>query len=970
MIPLCLIGVRALEADMFGFTGNFPVAAAPAVTFVAYALKSRLSESDSFSIPQIFTSFSLISLITTPASEMLGAFPFVAACLGCLERIEQHLSRSPHLHRVKLDCPNNDIDENLGGSVMSDQATLQLRRVEVLAADTTTPLLRNVNLELLRGTLTVILGPSGSGKSALLSTLIGEGTYRGDVAINSGKIAYCPQTPWIFTGTIRQNICGLEMREIDESWYKSVLDACALGDFLHSLPLGDKTFLAGQSCSLSGGQKQRLALARAVYQRAELVLFDDILSALDQTTEAQVMVRLFGPAGLFPRLRTTVVLVTHMTSWTAIADNVITLDGEGSLAFGLNPVPPRVDTFSEQASNPERSYSELITGSAADSSLSQENSSASQDAPSRGSEFMDYVYYFRSVRWPILMMLFIFTAAQTLCYYMSQVVLEWWTMDNGSHETKWLPTYVILGLGNGVFYGCMAWSMFLKLVPESAANLHRGLLDVVMAAPAPFFPETDVGTILNRFSQDMSLIESQLPTGIMCTLLYFFWTLGSLALISMGSTWIALTIPAVLTAVYLLQRVYLRTARRLRTIELELRSPIYSHFMETFKGLSSIRTLGWEEKFTRAMIIKLDDSQIPFYLLYCAQRWLQLVLDLIVAAIATSVVALAVLIRSSAQPASLGLSLSNILNMNETLAMLLQFWTQLEVSLGAIARTRQFIEETPSEPRPSLPVLSLPTEWPHHGAVEFFNLSARHSKNTASGLDSISMAIRPGEKIGICGRSGSGKSTLLSVILRLLDPATATVVVDGVDLLRVSHQVLRERLFAIPQDAFLLQHSVRYNLDPHGRLTDDQIIHALARVMLWSVLEKNGGLNAIITRDLLSQGQKQLFSLASVLLRKESLGETGQGGLLLLDEATSNLDIATERQFQRVIREDFLAYTIIAVTHRLGTILDSDRIAVLDRGALVEFATPTALLSEDSAFSRLYKTREDAILDGSRWSSL
>lgn len=946
--------------------GNVPPALTAAVTFIAYAIKEHVTSSSSLDASKVFTSLALISLVTTPASELLGAFPFTASCLGCLERIQKHLTIPSRDDQRIYNRTNVDVLEERAKVRDTDMIVAGLYHVDILMYDGSNSLLHNLDLEFRQSTFTMILGPSGSGKSTLLRAMLGEARYNGTITLGIDRIAYCPQSPWLFTGTIRQNVCGLEERMVDESWYKSVLYACGLDSVLLALPYGDNTRVEGQSSTLSGGQKQRLMLARALYMRPQLILLDDVLSALDIKTETQIMTRLFGTDGLISRLRATVVLVTHTERWEAIADNVIRLDGAGNATqtSSQQPLDTKLLSTSLGAWDPNMSSADSSMSRAVPVShdVNREHHLQTR-APSSTGDTTDYIYYFKSAPWPLLLMFLLCAITQTICYYMSQVILKWWAADHGSHITKWSLVYIMLCIGNAVMYGCAAWTMFLQIVPESAANLHKILLDTVINAPYSFFTMTDVGTILNRFSQDMTLIESQLPTGVLCTLIYFFWTIGSLSLISIGSTWMALTIPVIFLTLFLVQRVYLRTSRRLRTIELELRSPVYSHFMETVKGLSTIRSLKWEAQFTNSMNEKLDDSQVPYYLLYCAQRWLQLVLDLIVAGLAIVVITMAVKLRGSTDPGSLGLSLNNVLSFNDILTVLLQFWTQLEVSLGAIARTREFSVQTPSEPQPALHT-SLQETWPEHGGIEIRNLNAQYTRAKVD-LNNITISIRPGEKIGLCGRSGSGKSSLLSVILRLLEPSSGSIIIDGVNIAHLQHETIRERLLVIPQEPFLLQHTVRFNLDLQAQYSDVQMISALSRVTLWPGIETRGGLDATVTSEFLSQGQKQLFGLARTILRKEKCeinsGHRLVGGVLLLDEATSNIDGTTDSLIQRVIREEFSAYTIVAVAHRLDTILDSDRIAVLDAGSVVEFDSPLALLSRDSAFSALYKSRESEV---------
>ncbi|KAF7947159.1 uncharacterized protein EAE97_004408 [Botrytis byssoidea] len=941
--------------------GNLPPALAPAVTFIVYAIKARVANSSSLNISQVFTSLALINLVTSPASELITSFPFAASCLGCVERIQEHLRR-PHRHEKRvLNLKRNPIQENLRDGRDLAVPVACLSGVSISGNNSESHLLRDLNLVSSQGSFTMILGPSGSGKSTLLRAILGETKYSGTISIDPSRIAYCPQTAWLFTGTIRQNICGLEVDTFDEAWYKSVLHACVLDEMIIGLPDGDNTLVEGQSSGLSGGQKQRLNIARALYHRPQLILFDDVLSALDMKTEIQVMTGLFGRDGLLSKLGATVLFVTHSTRWETIADNVIMLDGSGNMTKSSNI--PRLqakvlatefdsrrsmnlnlsenlnaDQIFENPSGGENS--QAIDASIGRLSETQVVSEAHiVDIPQHESDSRDYVYYFRSIRWPTILTLFLSATAQTICLYMSQAILNWWAADHGSNEEKWLPTYLILAIGNGVMYGCTAWIMFLKLVPESAANPHLILLDVVMNAPYSFFTKTDIGTILNRFSQDMTLIESQLPTGVMCTLMYCLWTIGSLCLISLGSAWMAIKIPAVFMTLICIQRVYLRTSRRLRAIELELRSPIYSHFMENLNGLSSIRVLGWQEQFTDSMIEKVDRSQVPYYLFYCAQRWLQLVLDLVVGALAIIVIALAIKLCKSTDPGSLGLSLNNVLSFNETLSFLLQYWTQLEVSLGAISRTREFAHRTSSELKPLSPI-TLPHYWPVHGNIEIRNLNAsytppQHSHSTTS--LSPSTSARKWD--------GSGKSSLLSSLLRLLEPSSGSITIDGIDLSNIDHQVLRERLLTVPQD----------NLDPLAQYTDSQLIAALQKVHLWSLFSALNGLATIAPSNFLSQGQKQLFGLARVILAASHT--SGTGGILLLDEATSNIDRETDEMMQRIIREVFRGYTILVVAHRLDSIMDSERIIVLERGRVVEVGSPGEFLERERAFSGLRGAR-------------
>lgn len=392
---------------------------------------------------------------------------------------------------------------------------------------------------------------------------------------------------------------------------------------------------------------------------------------------------------------------------------------------------------------------------------------------------------------------------------------------------------------------------------------------------------------------------------------------------------------------------YLRTSRQLRLLDLESRSPLYSHFLETIDGLATIRAFRWEHLALAINIQRLDSSQSVSYMLFCVQRWLQLVLDLLVAAIAVVVVALAMTLRSSTSAGLMGVALSNILSFNSLLSALITAWTQLETSLGAIARVRSFEKDTPCEIKEGEDTIPHPS-WPDQGGIELKNVTAAYNNSSSLAIDNLSLQILPGQKIGICGRTGSGKSTLLSLLLRLLDTQSGTITLDGVDISSIPRRLLRERLTAIPQDVFLLSGSIRLNADPRQQATDAELIAALTKVQLWDKLAARGGLQANMQDTPLSKGEQQLFFLARAML--------GSAKVVLLDEATSNVDAATDALMQRIVRDEFAHATVLCVAHRLGTIMDADTVVVLDAGRVVECGSPGELMVKESGrFKELVK---------------
>lgn len=406
------------------------------------------------------------------------------------------------------------------------------------------------------------------------------------------------------------------------------------------------------------------------------------------------------------------------------------------------------------------------------------------------------------------------------------------------------------------------WVMLVITVPKSSAQLHKKLLHTVMRAPYSFHVGTDSGITLNRFSNDMSSIELELAGAVMETLDGTALCIASMILIAVGSLYAGVTIPFVLLVLYGIQRFYLRTSRQLRFMDLEAQAPLITHVLETLAGVTTIRAFGWQCQSRQKLLDLLDKSQRPFDLMLCIQRWLNLVLDLTTAGIATVVVAMAMTLQGTSSSGSIGVSLLNILSFNTNLAYLKGAWTTLETSLGAVARCKNFetstaCEDLPGEDRDP------PPDWPQHGRLEFRDVVASCIAEGTNVLNGISFTVAAGEKVGICGRSGSGKSSLLLALLRLLDHSTGKITIDDVDLATVPRQMIRSRLTALPQEAIAVPGSLRDNLDPLSSSADDSIRTALQRVGLLELVEQRGGLNVRMAELSLSQRPDAALRLCS-----------------------------------------------------------------------------------------------------------
>lgn len=954
---------------------------APVLTFAVFSVRARDTGDKTLDTARVFTSLSLFALLSEPLASLVMSLVTFLGATGSFARIQEFLGSDERLDtRVfakSLPSAEGDEEEN---------AAVVLKNTDV-GWDPAAPQLCGLSLHLPRHGLSIIIGPVGCGKSALVQTLLGElPALAGSVRINSGSrgsVAYCAQQPWHMNGTIREAIVGTE--GFDYRWYERVVHACALTQDFGELPAGDSSRVGSGGIALSGGQSQRIALARAVYARREMVVLDDALSGLDTTTENHVFHSLLGQDGLLRVLQATVILVSSSTKRVPFADYIVHIGTSGRIAeqgtfselnngggYVASLSLPRAD-WSHVA--PDQGSSTCATPPNDDVVVAEHGkevmmgSDATTVTSPGGSETADgdeckvgdgmsrrtgdvqiYLYYVRSVGWWATVLFVLAITGFVFCVSFPTVWVQWWAASNESEPNArlgyWLGIYAMLG-GVGIvclFLSC--WQMIITMVPRSGEKFHFELLKTVLRAPMSFFVNTDTGVTMNRFSQDLQLIDMELPVAALNTFTTFILCIAQMALIGVGSIYAAISFPVVLLALYTVQWFYLRTSRQLRLLDIEAKAPLYSLFEESLRGLATVRAFGWQETLEHKNRALLDRSQRPFYLLFAVQRWLTLVLDLIVAAVAVLLVILVVQLRGTVNAGGVGLALLGVIQFSQNIKLLVTYWTMLETHIGSVARIRSFTETTVSEDQPD-ETYQPPPEWPATGAIEIKKLTASYGASNLV-LKDVSLSIAAGDKIGICGRTGSGKTSLLMALFGLVDLQGGSILVDGVDLATVPRHQVRSRISGVPQQPFLLKGSVRLNADPMGAAASDEaILHALECAQLSRLVHDQGGLDADIDTLNLSSGQRQLLGLARALLRPSSI--------LILDEATSSIDARTEEVVQRVIRRKFPGHTIIAVAHRLDTIMDFDKVAVLEAGRLVEFDSPYSLLEmPGSAFSRLY----------------
>lgn len=476
---------------------------------------------------------------------------------------------------------------------------------------------------------------------------------------------------------------------------------------------------------------------------------------------------------------------------------------------------------------------------------------------------------------------------------------------------------------------------------RAARNLHRGLLHNILRLPMSFFDTTPLGRVMNRFSKDTDIIDAILPHMMRNWLWMFTSVVAIFIVISIATPFFAIFVVPTLILYYFIQKFFIATSRQLKRLESVTRSPIYSHFSESISGQSVIRAYKEQKRFIGESEDKVDRNQAISYLSICANRWLGVRLEILGAFVVLAASIFAVLSRDSIEAAIVGLSITYALQTSSLMNFFVRITTEVETNIVAVERVEEY-SDVPQEA--AWKTVDVDPKWPQHGVVEFVNFQLRYRDGLDLVLKGINFTALSKEKIGIVGRTGAGKSSLTLALFRIIEAADGKIVIDDIDVSKIGLHSLRSRLTIIPQDPVLFSATLRTNIDPFQKFSDDEIWTALEHSHLKSYVKGLAdGLEHKIAEggENLSVGQRQLVCLSRALLRKTKV--------LILDEATAAIDIETDELIQRTIRTQFTDCTILTIAHRLNTILDSDRIIVLDKGIIAEFDTPDNLMRNEKS---------------------
>lgn len=917
-------GVRWLNVA-YNASANALGIFAPVLTIVLYAVLARLQNQD-FGAETAFTTIAVLSMITHPANMIMTIAPRAVVSYASFERIQAYLLDS----KRSVTSPVNTVD-NVHDPLNGPSPAIRLENVTIPSPhDPSKQIVRNITLSIPKGSLTIFTGPVGAGKTTLARAILGELPFmQGSIQLASARIAYAAQTPWLPDETIRATICGPTATAHDETWYQACMEACCLTADLGYLPDGDQTLVGSRGANLSGGQRQRVALARALYARCSTVILDDSISALDGATQEQVVTSLLGEEGLLRKRGATVVWMSTATRYFHVADEVIVMTADGTI---------KEQGSWEQLRREDPGVDEMIHAGDAEKSVAATNDDKKEPStlkapnkPQNKNDLSLYAYYARTAGPLNLAIALTCIALYSIFNTIPPYWIKLWTAPDAPHSTAFYASIYILFLFIAWFTtSVQMFAIVLLLAQTSGLNIHHTLLSTLAAAPLSYLHNP--AALLTHFAIDLNQIDRSLSP-VFCSVAVQVSKLTAqvavLLFVTSHPILFLLALPPTALAIYVVQKVYIRTSRPLRQSELAARGATLKLLLDTTapNGASTLRAFGWLGPAAQAAVEALDEAQRPLYLLLCVQRWLGVVLALLVAAVAVSVLWLAL----GSGGGEVGVALNVILVLNSTLLKLVECWAGLEVSLGGLARLRAVEMDTPREEgeKPQSKQVG-DGAWPRKGRIEFHNVSASHhtASTTTPALRNIALTIRQGQTAVIRGRTGSGKSSLLLSLLRLLDTTAGTISVDGVDLELHSRTEVREKAFiTVAQEAFFLpQASLRFNLDAESRASVAAVVDALQHTGLWEHFAgADKDAETVFDTPLnmlpaLSTGQSQLLALARALVRRSVLCEAAEvKPIVLLDEVTSSLDPETEARMYHVIREEFVArgHTVVMVTHKL-----------------------------------------------------
>ncbi|XP_045472447.1 probable multidrug resistance-associated protein lethal(2)03659 [Harmonia axyridis] len=817
--------------------------------------------------------------------------------------------------------------------------------------------LENLNLQISSNELVAVIGPVGGGKSSLIHLFLKELTIKEGTMDLNGRISYAPQEPWLFSGTIRQNILFGE--KYDKDRYDMIVKVCALEHDFELFPFGDKTFVGERGKILSGGQKARINLARCVYKEADIYLLDDPLSAVDVNVGKHLYFKCVNEY-----LKDKIcILITHQLQYLHTADKILIMeDGKIQQAGTYEELQTNgldfaklLQKFDQKEADKDKKKVRSRQQSITSNLETEEAIDQFQDEEEMGHgkiKMKTYYEYFSSGGHSILI-LFLFSTfliGYTVTFGGDYFITYWVNLEqdfarsNHTNTTE-LPfsrdkiIYSYSGITLGTIIFAISQTMFfMAFLTKAATNLHNQTFTRVINATMQFFNANPSGRILNRFSEDIGIVDDYIPHVVFDVLSIALLSLSVIVLASLVE-WVMFPASLVLGMIFIAFRsVYIVTSRNVKRIVAVTRSPMYSHITATAHGITTIRAFNAESILIDEFDFFQDRNSSANFLFLASSQCFGFWISLLCVCFITLAIFSLVIFGEGLRGGDIGLLITEYIGLLSSLDWGMRQWSELENQMTSTERVIEYkyIENEPKRPA----VTNIPKQWPTEGRLVFKNVNLRYKEGDPYVLKEVSFTVQPKEKIGIVGRTGAGKSSIITCLFQLY-PIEGSIIIDGIDTTKLPLEDVRNKISIIPQEPVLFSGTMRKNLDPFEEYSDEVLWNALEQVELKETVdEMTQGLHSLVSDSgsNFSVGERQLVCLARALIRNNKI--------LVLDEATANVDPYTDSLIQKTIRNKFADCTVLTVAHRLNTVMDSDKILVMRAGRVEEFDHPHLLLEK------------------------
>ena len=882
---------------------------------------------------------------------------------------------SQNNQKDKLISKIDKIEGGLGLDFLDKKDKKEKKKINPLE-----PILKNINCEIKKGEFICVIGEVGCGKSSLLQAILNcmlplSGNSR--IYVN-GSISYVSQIPWIRNATIRDNI--LFYQPYDEERYNSVINLSELRQDLEIFEAGDLTEIGEKGINLSGGQKARVSIARALYTDRDIYIFDDPISALDANVGMKVMKNCI----IKHLSNKTRILVTHALQYVSFSDRIIYMNKGEIKWIGTYEEIKEQDFFksfyekmnkeNNEEENPilkkktsKEKREEFIRRKSSDEMDKKRKKGKhhkkelnkgvvkkiiKEEKQGKGKvELSVYKHFLIKIGGiPTIITMLVLMIIMDLSRSAQDLWLGYWTENQEKSKNNfYFLIFTLFGVVGCAFTYC-------KVRVQSNCNVrasrivHKEMVESLIRAPIPTFHETiPKGQILNRFSGDMHSVDRggmDSFLNILSTIISFVTCVGICAYYEPYSL---LTIPVILFIGQKISTFYRNSSRGLQRIESGKRSPVLNLCNEVIPGTTTIRAFGFQQKYLSLFHEKVDEHLKFRIITNGCNQWFDMNLDLLSFSFIGFLIAFTIIFKDKFSASAVAIIYTYCDKMKDSLIRGLHTLTRYENSMIRYERCVEYTK-CPSEASLKLPSDDSLTNWPNKGKIEFLNFSVKYRPDTEIVLKNLNFVIQGNEKIGIVGRTGSGKSTITLCLFRILEATEGRIMIDDVDISSIGLDKLRKNLTIIPQDPALMEGTLRYNIDPLDKCSDSDIIKVMEKIGFDYIVKRNNeGLHQEIAEggSNLSVGERQLICITRAILRKSKI--------IIMDEATASIDYKTEEIIQRAITELLNDSTFITIAHRIKTIINYDKIIILDNGQIVDFDTPKKLLNDkNSLFYKLY----------------